>query len=132
MRELHNAGACEIKDWATTERILEQLIRISIALARRQVAGRKIGSMTFHQEAHAARTSEYGVTRPSWSLLRTVRRDSFNGPLRDYYLDCYDGGGSGTSGSYTPTDEDRAATDWMFYQTPDDNWVELDFDVPDG
>lgn len=75
MRELHDARACDIKDWAATERILKQLIRMSIAHARRQEAGRKTGAPSFDQAIRALRTSQYGVTRSSWSIFQTIRRD---------------------------------------------------------
>jgi hypothetical protein len=124
--ELRSARACEIKDWAAAERILGQLIRISIAHARSQVAGRKTGTMTFDEAMRLVRRQNAMVTRPAWNIFCCVRR-SGDGSITFWRLDNCEGGLSGNGWPYKPTNEDRGATDWMFYQTPDENWVELDF-----
>jgi len=123
--ELGRSTTCEVKDWAATVRILEQLIRCSIAHARSQVARRKPGTMTFDQAMQVARTNTM-VTRPSWNIFCAIAPNEEEGTLLFWKLDNCDGTFSGTGFPYKPTDEDRAATDWMFYQAPQDNWVELD------
>jgi hypothetical protein len=49
IRELRDTKACDVKDWTATERILNQLVRTSIAHARSQADGRKSGTMTFDE-----------------------------------------------------------------------------------
>ena len=126
MRELVDRHACDVKDWNATARILGQLVRTSIAHANKQVNGRQAGTMTFQEAMDLARTSDEMVTRTAWRIERAVvpRADD---DLHDMYLDNTEGGWSGSGTPYKPTDEDRAATDWMLYQTPEENWVDLCF-----
>jgi hypothetical protein len=130
LSKLRDSKACEVKDWAAAERILEQLIRSSIVHARSQVAGRTTGTMTFDQAMDAVRAGAK-VTRPSWDILClvaiNVSIDDEERPIFFWKLDNCDGTFSGDGWPYKPTDEDRASTDWMLYQRPQDNWVELDF-----
>ena len=125
-RELAQSGTWEIKDYAATEKILEQLIRCSIAHARSQVDGRKPGTMTFDQAMQVARTGAM-ITRPSWNIFCAIASHEEAGSLFFWKLDNCDGTFSGDGWAPTPSDEDRAATDWMLYQAPQENWVELDF-----
>jgi hypothetical protein len=82
--------------------------------------------MTFEQAMRMARR-DAKVTRPSWGILRAVTLGGDGKSLDDMILDNTDGFRSGDGRPYAPTAEDRAATDWMLYQTPDENRVELDF-----
>lgn len=129
LREFQDTSACEIKDWAAAEKLMYQLIRSSIAHARSQLGGRKAGMMTFDEAMKLVRTQNAMVTRPRWHILRAVRRGiaEYKGTFSDMKLDNHDGGTSGSGRPYEPTDEDRAATDWMIYQSPEENWVELTF-----
>lgn len=127
LRELMNTAACDVKDSIATERILRQLIRSSINHARSQVDGRKTGTMTFHEAMRLVHTRDDAmVTRPAWDILRAVVLDDERS-LSDLKLDNCDGNFTGVGKPFTPTDEDRTATDWMLYQAPQDNWVELYF-----
>jgi hypothetical protein len=128
LRELRDTKACEIKDRKIAERIIDQLIRAVIAHARTQVVGRRTGTMRFDEAMNRARRGA-PVTRPNWGIFRAVIRidpDDF-GELLNWTFDNTEGTNSGTGSRYTPTDEDRAATDWMIYQNPEENWVELKF-----
>jgi len=131
VRELERSETCEVKDYAATEKILEQLIRSSIAHARSQVDGRKPGTMTFDEAMRLVRARDALVTRPSWNIFCLLAiNDSIDDeekPIFFWRLDNCDGTLTGDGWPYNPTDEDRAATDWMSYQAPQDNWIELDF-----
>ena len=123
--ELRDNGVCEIKDWAATEKIIQQLIRTSIAHARKQAEGRKTGTMTFDEAMQLVLTRDRMVTRPTWDIFLAVRNNEDS--IFYWKFDNCDGDSSGTGWPYRPTEEDRSATDWMIYQAPQGNWVELDF-----
>lgn len=129
LHELSYRQACDIKDRDVAEKILDTLIRCAIAHARMQVDARKPGTMTFDQAMEAARAGTK-VTRPSWDILCLIAMndsiDDEEKPILFWKLDNYDGTFTGDGWPYNSTDEDRAATDWMLYQSPQDNWVELD------
>lgn len=128
LMQFQRSSACSINDYKKAYAILDRLIRTSIAHARKQIAGRKTGTMTFDEAMRIVRKEDEMVTRPGWGILRAVRRNfGFPGSVCNFKPDNTEGLGSGDGWPYKPTDEDRAATDWMYYQTPDENWVELDF-----
>jgi hypothetical protein len=117
-------------DWPAVEQVLHQLIRTSIAHARNQVERRGTGTMTFKEAMAKARNVNAPirnamVTRSAWNIFRTIRLDDDH--LMDFELDNCDGDPSGSGSPYEPTDDDRAASDWMLYQAPDKNWIELYF-----
>ena len=105
--------------------ILYRLIRSSIAHARSQVAGRKSGTMTFDEAIELSRSRTIMVTRPGWNIFGGIRLDDDN-KVWYWELDNCDGGPSGGGWPYNPTEEDRAASDWMPYRAPQENWVEFD------
>lgn len=107
------------------EEILYKLIRVSIAHARSQVEGRRTGTMTFDAAIELLRSRGVMVTRPGWNIFVAIRRND-DGNLGYWELDNCDGGWSGSGSPYRPTNEDRIASDWMLYQPPQDNWIELD------
>jgi hypothetical protein len=82
--------------------------------------------MTFDQAMQVARTNAM-VTRHSWDIFCAITPHEEDRALFFWKLDNCDGTFSGNGWSYKPSAEDRAATDWMLYQAPQDNWVELDF-----
>jgi len=82
--------------------------------------------MTFDEAIGLVHTGNAMVTRPAWDIFCCLRLN-YDGSLGYWKLDNCDGGWSGHGWPHTPTDEDRAATDWMLYQAPQDNWVELNF-----
>lgn len=82
--------------------------------------------MTFGQAMQVARTDAM-ITRPSWNIFCAIAPHAEDGSLFFWKFDNCDGTFSGDGWPYKPTDEDRAATDWMIYQAPQENWVELDF-----
>jgi hypothetical protein len=106
--------------------------------ARREIAARPVGSMTFDQAMQAVVNGKM-VTRSGWHILRALQEcGNCDDPERywpfryqgwsisDMKLDNLQGVGSGSGDPYNPTDEDRAATDWMEYQRPEfDIWVDL-------
>src|ERR1700691_1589441 len=118
-------------NWDSVEAILQRLILCSIAHARNQVDGRKTGTMTFDEAMRLIATKRVMVTRPSWNVFCAVRMDehylddTWVKEVHYWKLDNCDGNWSGDGWPYNPTDEDRAATDWMLYQAPQENWVEL-------
>jgi hypothetical protein len=122
--ELETKGACEVKSHGSTQKILYKLIRGAIAHARSQAAGRTAGTMTFEEAMDLARSGAI-VTRPGWDIFQgLIIRD---GAIFYWKLDNCDGVPTGNGWPCEPNDEDRAATDWMLYQAPQDNWVELNF-----
>jgi hypothetical protein len=125
-REIRKIIESNGKNWHAVENILYRLIRSSITHARSQVEGRKGGTMTFDEAIEQSRSRNIMVTRPSWNIFGGIRLDD-DGKLWYWKLDNCDGGPSGNGWPYKPTDEDRAASDWMLYQAPQENWVELDF-----
>jgi hypothetical protein len=127
--ELEKVITGDSKNWTAAEEILYQLIRSSIAHARSQLEGRKTGTMTFEEAMQLVRTRYAMVTRPTWNIFCCLRFD-VDGSLAYWKLDNCDGGWSGDGWPYEPTDQDRAATDWMLYQAPQNNWVELNFRQP--
>jgi hypothetical protein len=112
-------------NWAAAEQVLHQLIRTSIAHARNQVERRRPGTMTFEEAMAKTRIGNAMVTRPAWNIFRALRLD--DDQLLDFTLDNCDGDPSGLGKPYKPTDDDRAARDWMLYQAPAENWIELHF-----
>ena len=117
------------------EAIINRVIRGALELARKQIAARKVGTMTFDQALQMVVAGKM-VTRPGWPILRALRDwelgpDSegyfcYQGRLfEDWELDNLEGGVSGGGLPYNPTDEDRNATDWMEYQPPIDLRVDL-------
>lgn len=138
LHELSRHNVCDIRDRHAVEKILKTLIHRSIEHARNQVDGRNRGTMTFDDAMGLVRNEGVMVTRPSWSIFCAVRTsypqrllddegsDEEN-PVMFWRLDNCDGVPSGNGWPFGPSDEDRAATDWMLYQRPQDNWVELDF-----
>lgn len=87
--------------------------------------------MTFEEAMQLISSEPVMATRPCWNIFRGVRQykaypdgDDF---IEDFVLDNCDGDWGGSGHPYHPTDEDRSATDWMLYQSPQENWVELDF-----
>jgi hypothetical protein len=125
-RKIQNVIKSEAKNWQAVEDILYKLIRSSITHARSQIDDRKPGAMTFDEAVELLHTRRAMVTRPEWSIFAAMRLDD-DGELGYWELDNCDGGCSGVGRPYKPTDEDRAASDWMLYQAPQENWVELDF-----
>jgi len=113
------------KGWHAVEDVLYSLIRKSIAHARNQVAGRTGGKMTFGEAVALSRSRSVMVTRPGWDIFGGLRLDD-GGEVWYWKLDNCDGGPSGSGWPYKPTDEDLAASDWIVYQAPQENWVELD------
>ncbi len=85
-----------------------------------------------------ARSRSVMVTRPGWNIFGGLRlefpvqdeevndQNEDDGELFYWKLDNCDGGTSGCGWPYRPTDEDRTASDWILYQAPQENWVELD------
>jgi len=47
--------------------------------------------------------------------------------LTDWIVDESDSLTSDGGGEYAPSDEDGAATDWMEYQPPAENWIDFEF-----
>jgi hypothetical protein len=127
--ELRDVMKVQASDWNAVVEILYQLIRASIAHARSQEQGRKTGTMTFDEAMELMRTRNTFVTRPSWGIFNAIRRDD-DGKFWYFTFDNCDGYASGGAIPTDIPDEDRAATDWMLYETPDENWVELEFDRP--
>ena len=134
MRELKRS-ACDVKNSAKAEEILQLLIRSSIAHARSQFVGRNNGDMSFDQAMELARIERVAVTRPGWDIFLAVRIEEKYITAEQHEEWCHyfrfdncDGIPSGSGWPYRPSDDDRAATDWMLYQTPQDNWVDLKFD----
>jgi hypothetical protein len=82
--------------------------------------------MTFDEAMRMVSTRHALVARPEWNIFHAIQRGT-DGSLWRFKLDNCEGGRSGDGWPYKPTDEDRAATDWIFYQPPDENWVELSF-----
>ena len=122
-------------DWYQVEKILETLIRMSIAHVRSQLEGRKAGTMTFDEAMDLIAQEQVMVTRPSWGIFNALRMDeeytdegTWIKTLGYWRLDNTEGTYSGDGHPYHPTEEDRAAKDWMLYQTPEEHWVELEFD----
>jgi hypothetical protein len=111
----------ELKRNGLVEEVVCKAIYTAFDFARRQIAARNIGKMTF-AEAMQAVTKGKLVTRPGWHILRVVvnfeRRDE--GEVFDWELDNFDGFPSGGGSPYEPTEDDRAATDWMEYQVPEE------------
>jgi hypothetical protein len=126
-RKIQNVIESNGKNWHAVEDILYRLIRSSIAHARSQVAGRKGALMTFDEAIELSRSRSIMITRPGWDIFGGIRLDDDDGKVRYWKLDNCDGFPSGEGWPYNPTDEDRAASDWMLYQAPQKNWVELGF-----
>jgi hypothetical protein len=124
-RDIQNAIKSDAKNWQAVEDILYKLIRSSIAHARSQVNGRKAGTMTFDEAVELVHSRRVMVTRPDWNIFCAIRLDD-DGNLGYWELDNCDGGWSGVGRPYKPTEEERATADWMLYQAPQENWVELD------
>jgi hypothetical protein len=125
-RKLQNVIESDGKNWHAVEDILYRLIRSSITHARSQVEGRKGATMGFGEAIELLRSSSIMVTRSGWNIFGGIRLDD-DGNVWYWKLDNCDGGPSGSGWPYNPTDEDRAASDWMVYQAPQKNWVELGF-----
>jgi len=125
LRTLRDSKACSITDWKAANEVLYHLILGSIAHSRRQLAGRWIGEMTFDEAMQVIRLGHLMVTRPNWNIFHAVRFDE-DGSVGYWVLDNGDGDWSGFGRPYHPTDEDRAASDWMRYQAPQECWVEFD------
>lgn len=129
------------KNWANAEKILYRLIRSSLAHARNQVENRRTGKMTFDEAIRLVHTSDAMVARPNWNIFcaiitagsgDAIRDDAAcDGSLHYWTFDNCDGSRGGSGHPYHPDDEDRAATDWMVYQSPTENWIEPDFDALD-
>ena len=133
VHRLAETGSCTVKDWHGMNEILQQAIRTSIAHARKQISGRKKGSMSFEQAMQLTQSGWTMVTRSHWDIFRAIYYGHFehhnlSGRLIEVMRDQLDAGIIGHEKLYEPSDEDLAATDWMLYQRPDENWVELDFD----
>jgi hypothetical protein len=126
-REIQNVIERDGKNWHAVEDILYRLIRSSITHARSQAEGRKGGTMTFDEAIELARSRSIMVTRSGWNIFGGIRLDEDDGKVWYWKLDNCDGFPSGGGWPYNPTDEDRAASDWMLYQAPQKNWVELGF-----
>jgi hypothetical protein len=126
LRELRDTKACEIKDMAAAEKILSQLVKASIAHALSQVEGRQSGTMSFDEAMELARSERASVTRPGWGIFNALMYDDGD-VLRYWRFDNCDGNPTGNGFPADISDEDRAATDWMLYQAPQDNWVDLRF-----
>lgn len=82
--------------------------------------------MTFEEAMELVQTKHDLVTRSSCNIFFALRHLSEGVVL--WELDNCDGIPPDSGRPYKPTQEDRDATDWMLYQKPQDNWVELEFD----
>jgi hypothetical protein len=124
-REIRSVLEGDAKRRQSVEEILYRLIRGSISHARHQVEGRKTGTMSFDVAVELMRSRGVMITRPGWNIFGAIRIDD-DGEPGYWKLDNCDGGISGDGWPYKPTDEDLAASDWMLYQSPQENWVELE------
>jgi hypothetical protein len=87
--------------------------------------------MTFAEAVRLVKEEDALMTRPSWPLLRLIARGYPHKRLPHLWdVDNFDSGLSGWSSLYEARDADRAATDWMFYQSPEENWLDLEFEDP--
>lgn len=93
---------------------------------RSALAQPRTGCMTFEQAIDAV-VEDKMVTRPHWGVLEALVPTQFydsryfhhKGRAIDRFeLDNLDGTPTGHGSSYSPSDEDKAATDWMYYQAP--------------
>ena len=117
------------------ESVVYRLLRAAMEKVRKQLAVPRSGTMTFAEAMRAVANGKL-VTRPGWEILRALARgpkdNESSGYVVDdwvvddfYRLDNLDGAPTGNISPYVPTDEDRAATDWMQYQRPMfDMWID--------
>jgi hypothetical protein len=107
------------------------------AWVENQTAVRKTGALTY-LEAMQLVVSGRSVTRTGWGILHAIMAmkeafdDDYYGCNRepsiftegqsvwDWEYDNADGSRGGFGEIYDPTPEDRAATDWMEYQIPEE------------
>jgi hypothetical protein len=110
------------------ERIVYRALVAAMQMARKQIAVPRVGMMTFAQAMQAVADDKM-VTRPGWGILDALLRwgDADRPEIMYWTLDNLHGGTSGSGEPYHPSEEDRAATDWMEYQAPEiDTWVDYD------
>jgi hypothetical protein len=115
--------------WSIPQRNLDaetaiyEAIKCSLEIARKEIARPRQGTMTF-PEAMDAIAAGKKVTRAGWGILRTLAREFDDKAVQHYRLDNLDGTLTGTSADYVASNDDRAATDWMIYQPPEEEfWV---------
>jgi hypothetical protein len=64
------------------------------------------------------------ITRPHWGICNALRHDH-DGGFTSWTFENVEGIPTGDGVPAQIAEEDRAATDWMLYQSPKDKWVYL-------
>lgn len=117
-------------DVYAAEGFIRSVILKSFELAAKRLSVPRVGTMGF-DEAMNLVTNSFAVTRADWDIDRhlMVGGDRFDPESRyDFHLGGYyihDECGRDWK-LYCPTDEDRAAADWMKYERVPELWIDLD------